>query len=247
MDEPFQLDVYIDRNSSVPLYQQIADPLEQAIISGAVSPGQLIEDEISMARRLEVSRPTARRSLQELVNRGLLTRRRGVGTRVTPSQIHRPLELSSLNDDLISAGYKPSTRVLSYEVIEAGPEEAQMLGLKEGDGVLLSSRLRSVDGQPLAILTNHLPLDLAPTWKEMQDYGLYECFARRKIKIASARQIIGAREATVEEAELLSEEPKAPLLTMARTAYTQDGRIVEVGNHVYRPSLYSFRFTLFAN
>lgn len=247
MEEPFQLDIDIDRDSSVPLYQQISEPLEKAIISGEVSPGQLIEDEISMARRLEVSRPTARRSLQELVNRGLLTRRRGVGTRVTPSQIHRPLELSSLNDDLINAGYKPTTRVLSYEVIEAGQEEAQMLGLKEGDGVLLSSRLRSVDGQPLAILTNHLPLDLAPSWKEMQDYGLYECFARRNVKIASARQIIGAREATVEEAELLSEEPKAPLLTMARTAYTPDGRIVEVGNHVYRPSLYSFRFTLFAN
>lgn len=247
MDEPYQLIVDIDRDSTVPLYQQIADPLEQAIISGEVSPGQLIEDEISMANRLEVSRPTARRALQELVNRGLLTRRRGVGTRVTPTQTHRPLELSSLNDDLIEAGYRPSTRVLSYEVIEAGREEAQMLGIEEGEGILLSSRLRSVDGQPLAILTNHLPLDLAPSWKEMQEYGLYECFTRRNIKIASAQQKIGARRATAEEAALLSEEPNSPLLTMARTAYTEDGRIVEVGNHVYRPSLYSFRFTVFAN
>ncbi|MDO5049059.1 MAG: GntR family transcriptional regulator [Actinomycetaceae bacterium] len=247
MDEPYQLMVDIDRDSSVPLYQQISEPLEHAIISGQIAPGQLVEDEISMARRLEVSRPTARRALQELVNRGLLTRRRGVGTRVTPSQIHRPLELSSLNDDLVEAGYKPSTRVLSYEIIEAGPEEAQMLGLEVGDGVLLSSRLRSVDGQPLAILTNHLPLDLAPTWKELQESGLYECFARRNIKIASASQKIGARQATPAEAEILTEETKAPLLTMERTAYTEDGRIVEVGNHVYRPSLYSFRFTVFAS
>lgn len=247
MDKPFHLIVDIDRDSAVPLYQQIADPLEHAIISGEVTPGRLIEDEISMANRLEVSRPTARRALQELVNRGLLTRRRGVGTRVTPTQIHRPLELSSLNDDLVEAGYKPSTRVLSYEIIEAGPEETSMLGVNEGDGVLLSSRLRSVDGQPLAILTNHLPIDVAPRWREMQDYGLYECFARHNIKIASARQKIGARQATAEEAELLTEEPKAPLLTMARTAYTEDGRIIEVGNHVYRPSLYSFQFTVFAN
>lgn len=247
MEKPYQLEVKIDRDSTVPLYQQIAKPLERAIVTGELGPGKLVEDEISMARRLEVSRPTARRALQELVNRGLLTRRRGVGTRVTPSQIHRPLELSSLNDDLIKAGFKPSTKVLSYEIIEAGPEEAKMLGIREGDGVLLSSRLRSVDGQPLAILTNHLPLDIAPSWSELQELGLYDCFANRDIKIASATQIIGARRATAKEAEILQEENKAPLLTMDRTAYTKSGRIVEVGSHVYRPALYSFRFTVFAN
>ncbi|MDO5728341.1 MAG: GntR family transcriptional regulator [Actinomycetaceae bacterium] len=247
METPFQLNVTIERHSSTPLYQQIAEPLEQAIIAGEVAPGELVEDEISMAKRLQVSRPTARRALQELVNRGLLTRRRGVGTRVTPSQIHRPLELSSLNDDLIKAGFTPTTRVLSYEIIEAGPLEAKLLNLSEGDGVLLTTRLRSIDGQPLAILTNHLPLELAPEWAELQRDGLYDCFANRGIKIASATQVIGARSATSREAELLDEDSRAPLLTMERTAYTEDGKIVEVGNHVYRPTLYSFRFTVFAN
>ncbi|WP_231979473.1 GntR family transcriptional regulator [Tessaracoccus coleopterorum] len=50
----------------------------------------MIEDEVSMAHRLDVARPTARRALQELATKGLLTRRRGVGTRVTPPHVHRP-------------------------------------------------------------------------------------------------------------------------------------------------------------
>lgn len=246
MNQPFEVQVTIDRNGAKPLYQQIAEPLEQAIVSGIVPPGELVEDEISMAKRLDVSRPTARRALQELVNRGLLTRRRGVGTRVTPSQVHRPLALSSLNADLIKAGFTPTTKVLSYEIIEASADEAQMLGLSESDGVLKISRLRSVDGQPLAILTNHMPLELAPEWSQLQETGLYDSFEQKGIHIASATQVVGARAATAEESKILGDEPKAALLTMERTAYTAEGRVVEVGRHVYRPSLYSFRFTLFA-
>ncbi|WP_353065369.1 GntR family transcriptional regulator [Arcanobacterium hippocoleae] len=103
-DVPYILEVSLDRNSVVPLYQQILEPISQLIKNGTLQPNQLLEDEISMANRLNISRPTARRALQELVDSGLLVRRRGVGTRVTPSHIHRRLALTSLNDDLIKAG-----------------------------------------------------------------------------------------------------------------------------------------------
>lgn len=245
-EDAYQVQVDLDRHGNIPLYQQIVSPLEQAIMSGDLAPNRLVEDEVSMAKRLEVSRPTARRALQELVTRGLLSRKRGVGTRVTPPQIHRPLELTSLNDDLIKAGFKPTTRVITYEIAEAEPQTAQELGIEVGQGVVHCVRLRSIDDQPLAVLTNLLPLDLAPGWSELQEKGLYQCFSDRGVRISVADQVIGARSATAEEAQLLEEEAKSPLLTMSRTAYTVEGRIVEVGQHVYRPSLHSFRFKLFA-
>src|SRR5690606_22177182 len=133
--------ITIDRESATPLYEQIARPIEQAILSGELPAGAMIEDEVSMAQRLDVARPTARRALQELANKGLLTRRRGVGTRVTPPHVHRPMKLSSLNEDLSEAGFTPSTKVLSYLVREASPEEASQLGIDPGAGVLAVSRL----------------------------------------------------------------------------------------------------------
>ncbi|MEA5155921.1 GntR family transcriptional regulator [Raineyella sp.] len=247
MSDHYEPTVVIDRDSDEPLYRQIAEPIEQAIISGELPSGARIEDEISMAQRLDVSRPTARRALQELVNRGLLTRRRGVGTTVTPPQVHRPIELTSLYDDLTREGFTPTTKVLSYEVHEADEEEADRLAVEPGTGVVRIVRLRSVDNRPLAVLTNLIPIDLAPSWTDLNEHGLYRCFNEHGIHIATAKQVIGARAATAEEAELLAEEPGAPLLTMSRSAYDSAGRVVEFGNHVYRPSLYSFDLTLVAH
>lgn len=238
--------ITLNRDAPTPLYEQIAEPIEAAILSGEVPPGAMLEDEISMAQRLEVARPTARRALQELTTKGLITRRRGVGTRVTPPHVHRPMKLSSLNEDLKSSGFRPSTKVLSYEVRSATSDEAELLGLPPESGLLSIRRLRFADDHALAVLTNLIPLDIAPSWNELGEFGLYHCLFQRGVEIATADQEIGARGATPEEAGLLDEEPGAPLLTMQRVGRTKEGRAVEFGQHVYRPDLYSFSFRLFS-
>lgn len=247
MDKAYAPVITIDRASTSPLYEQIARPIEAAITSGELPAGAMIEDEVSMAARLDVARPTARRALQELVNKGLLSRRRGVGTRVTPTHVHRPMKLSSLNEDLAEAGFTPTTKVLSYLVREATTEEAVQLGIAQGDGILAVSRLRYADVQPLAILTNLIPLDIAPSWQDLGSQGLYRCLGNRGVHIASAQQEIGARGADEEEATTLGETIGAPLLTMHRVGRNAEGRAVEIGNHVYRPGLYSFKFSLFSS
>lgn len=247
MDKAYAPVITIDRASTSPLYEQIARPIEAAIISGELPAGAMIEDEVSMAARLDVARPTARRALQELVNKGLLSRRRGVGTRVTPTHVHRPMKLSSLNEDLADAGFTPTTKVLSYLVREASAAEAEQLGIAPGDGILAVSRLRYADVQPLAILTNLIPLDIAPSWQELGSQGLYRSLGTRGVQIASAQQEIGARGADEEEATTLGEEIGAPLLTMHRVGRDAEGRAVEIGDHVYRPGLYSFKFSLFSS
>lgn len=92
---PFRPNIPIDRTSGTPLYSQIAEALAALILDGALEPGTRLEDEVSMARRLEVSRPTARQALQRLVDRGLISRRRGAGTVVTSpprAQAHGAVE-----------------------------------------------------------------------------------------------------------------------------------------------------------
>ncbi len=246
MEKAYAPVIAIDRDATTPLYEQIAQPIEAAILSGELPSGAMIEDEVSMAARLDVARPTARRALQELVNKGLLSRRRGVGTRVTPTHVHRPMKLSSLNEDLADAGFTPSTKVLNYVAREATAEEADLLGIDAGEGVLSVSRLRYADDHPLAILTNIIPLDIAPSWQELGSRGLYRCMGDRGVHITSAQQEIGARKADAEEARLLGEEIGTPLLTMHRVGRNAEGRSVEIGKHVYRPDLYSFKFSLFS-
>src|SRR5690625_1263572 len=72
----------LDRNGPIPLYFQISQRLEQAIHDELLVPGARLENEIALAARLGLSRPTIRRAIQELVDKGMLVRRRGVGTQV---------------------------------------------------------------------------------------------------------------------------------------------------------------------
>ena len=129
---PYVPDITLDRSSPVPLYFQISEPIAQLINSGALPADTRLEDELSMAARLHVSRPTARQALQRLVDRGLLTRRRGVGTiRVPDVTSHRPMELTSLMRDLVDAGHKVHTTIQRYEARPANAQEADALKIAE--------------------------------------------------------------------------------------------------------------------
>ncbi|MFB9390252.1 GntR family transcriptional regulator [Streptomyces coeruleoprunus] len=235
----------MDRTSPVPLYFQLSQQLEAAIENGALTPGSLLGNEIDLANRLGLSRPTVRQAIQALVDKGLLVRRRGVGTQVVHSQVKRPLELSSLYDDLEAAGQRPATAVLAHRLEPASAQVAAALGVPEGSDVQYVERLRSAHDEPVALLRNHLPtglLDLDAA--RLEATGLYRLMRGAGITLHSARQSIGARAATGPEAEVLGEPEGAPLLTMERTTYDDTGRPVEFGSHSYRASRYAFEFQL---
>ncbi|GGV72219.1 transcriptional regulator [Streptomyces thermoviolaceus subsp. thermoviolaceus] len=239
------LELRVDRNSPVPLYFQLAQQLEAAIERGALTPGSLLGNEIELAARLGLSRPTVRQAIQSLVDKGLLVRRRGVGTQVVHSRVKRPLELSSLYDDLEAAGQRPATTVLVNTLVAASAEVAAALGVGEGADVHRIERLRLAHGEPIAYLVNHLPLGLLDLETgKLQATGLYRLMRSAGITLHSARQSIGARAATDAEADRLDEKEGAPLLTMERVTFDDTGRAVEFGSHIYRPSRYSFEFQL---
>src|SRR5450631_1681896 len=103
----------LDRTSPVPLYFQVAQVLEAAILDGRLAPGTRFDNEVQLAEQLGLSRPTMRRAMQYLVDKGVLVRRRGIGTRVVQPKVRRPLGLSSLFEDLTASGQLPTTTVLS--------------------------------------------------------------------------------------------------------------------------------------
>jgi DNA-binding GntR family transcriptional regulator len=235
----------VDRSSRVPLYFQVAEQLQRAIADGTLVPGDRIANEIALADELGLSRPTMRQAIQTLVDKGLLVRKRGVGTQVVQSQIRRSVELTSLNDDLVRAGQNPTTRVLSLDRLEADEPTARELLVRPGTPVWRLERLRLVGDQPLALMANTLPADLVRLDSvDLATTGLYEHLRRSGIHIRVAHQRIGAVRADPRAAKLLTGRKGDPLLTMHRTAFDDSGRAVEVGSHVYRPDLYTFEITL---
>jgi DNA-binding GntR family transcriptional regulator len=234
----------IDRSSPTPLYFQLAQAIEGAITGGSLPAGSRLENEVLLAQRYGLSRPTVRRAVQELVDKGLLVRKRGVGTQVIQPHVRRPVELTSLYDDLARGGEAPSTEVLSIERVPAPAEVAAELDLATGDEVVVLRRLRLTRGEPLALLTNYLPGRFTPTLADLAERGLYQYLRAQGVHLRVAHQRIGARLARADEARLLEEPPRSALLTMRRTAYDDQGAAVEHGRHVYRASRYDFETTL---
>lgn len=237
--------IAVDRTSPVPLYFQLAQELQRLIASGEIEAGTRLDNEIVLADQLGVSRPTMRRAIQYLVERGLLVRKRGVGTQVVRTSVQRPLELSSLYDDLVLAGRQPRTTVLAVDTGPAEDDVATALGIDPESPIVHLQRLRLADDEPIALMTNYLPSDLIDlTTADLEARGLYELLRAAGVHIRIANQSIGARNATAAEARLLGETRGAALLTMTRTAYDDVGRAVEYGTHVYRGSRYAFSLTL---
>ena len=234
----------IDRSSPTPLYYQLAQAIEGAISGGSLPTGSKLENEVLLAQRYGLSRPTVRRAVQELVDKGLLVRKRGVGTQVIQPHVRRSVELTSLYDDLAHAGEAPTTEVLALDRIPAPAAVAEELDLAVGADVVVLRRLRRSHGEPLALLTNHLPGRFSPTVEELTERGLYQYLRAQGVHLRVAHQRIGARLARSEEARLLGEPPRAALLTMQRVAFDDKGVPVELGRHVYRASRYDFETTL---
>jgi GntR family transcriptional regulator len=237
--------VKLDRINPTPLYYQVAQQLQEAIQSGRLPPGTRLDNEIELADQITVSRPTMRRAMQFLVDKGLIVRRRGVGTRVVQPRVKRPLELTSLYDDLARAGQEPSTTVLSNTIEPASAAVAEALNLVEGTPVSAIIRLRSARNQPLARMCNYLPASLLHLSTDaLQEQGLYEIIRAAGFKLHAASQTIGARNATAPEARQLKESKDTAVLTMERIAYDDHGTAIEYGTHIYAAARYSFHMSL---
>jgi DNA-binding GntR family transcriptional regulator len=239
------LPIQIDRTSPIPLYHQLAEQLTAAVTDGTLSPGDPFENEVALADRLSLSRPTVRRAIQELVNQGLLVRRRGVGTTVANRMVHRRAELTSLFEDLQREGRTPRTEVLGITRDVTDERAAAALGLPADTPLVAVVRLRYADDTPLAIMRNWIPhsvVDDLPadlTAERLQASGLYALLRAAGIRPSVARQRIGARNATAAERRTLKMSKAEPLLTMTRSAYDADGAPVEYGDHCYRADQYS--------
>ncbi|MFB7251123.1 GntR family transcriptional regulator [Microbacterium sp. NPDC056234] len=245
---PAELFADLDRTGPVPLYYQVSTRLEKAIQSGTIPAGARLENEIAIAQKLGLSRPTIRRAIQELVDKGLLVRRRGIGTQVVQGQaVTRQVELTSLYEDLASTHHTPGTRVLAHEIVPATDAVAAGLGVDPGTDVVYIRRQRSTDGIPVAVLENYLPSDFADITTELlETRGLYQVLRARGVAIRVAKQKIGARRAAGDENTLLDIDKGGPVLTVERIAFDDSGRAFEYGLHCYRPDMYSFETTLVA-
>ena len=98
----------VETTDNSPLYMQIARKLTDDVRAGRYQVDQALPSERTLSELLNVSRVTARKAIDQLVEQGLVVRKRGSGNYIAP-RIEQPLSnLSSFSSSSSSAATGPA-------------------------------------------------------------------------------------------------------------------------------------------
>lgn len=217
--------------------------MKQLIENGEWKPGDKIPSENELCDKFEVSRMTIRQAINNLVEQGYLSRKRGIGTFVQLPKVEQKLQgMTGFTEDMLSRGMKPSSELLSFRLVLATAKIAKRLKIQEGDSVYEVRRIRLADEEPIAFEMTYLsPTLVKDINEEILQQSLYEHLEKRLgLKLVRATQAIEASIATEEEAGHLHIPKKAPVLVMRQWSYAEDELPLEYVKCIYRGDRYKF-------
>lgn len=232
----------LDRHSGVPFYLQIQHRMLEHIRSGALAPGSSLPSEHDVARMFHVSRMTGRHALKALSDLGVTYTLWGKGTFVSSVKLEKDVrQIASFTDEMRSMGFRPSSQLLSCEVIRADEEAASVLHLSRRDEVISIRRIRYANSAPIALEWSRIPRHFCPDLVEKFESGasLYATlFEHYNIRMHVADEVVEAGLASEQDAKLLRASRKGPVFLFTRTSYLPNGEPVEFVKSVYRGDRY---------
>ncbi len=227
-----------------PKYLEIQNLLLQRIKNGNYQEGQLIPKEVDLAEQLNVSRPTVRHAIRNLVQGGYLERRKKRGTIVTQTKIKQQFThvIESYNTEIQNNGLVAKTQVLNFSTEKANDEVAEALTIKPNTEVYKLVRLRSADNKPVVFVITYLPIAQLPDLQKIDftHHSLYSELAKAGLEITHVSRKIEVHPATEEEAQLLETDIKAPIFYFHTIGFTKDHRALEYSIASYRGDLNYF-------
>jgi GntR family transcriptional regulator len=218
---------------------KLANGLRQQIVEGDIGTGEALPSERDLCEIMGASRVTIRKAIELLIEEGLLSRRQGSGTYVTPRIQALGSFLSSFSEDAKTRGETVDTIWMMKIVAIASEEEARLLELPEGTEVARLSRVRMASGDPLAIENAVVPAVMLPDMSKLGN-SLYQALNERGNRPVTGVQKIRAALASAHEASLLSIPEKTEVLRIERLTQRADGRPVELTKSTYRGDRYEF-------
>lgn len=229
----------IKKNSSIPLYQQLAETIKQQIRSGELKEGVQMMTELELSETYEISRVTVRKAIEILVNEGYVIKKQGIGTFVATKKLNRIMDRTmSFTETCEYDGKVASADVIAIEWVRASLLVSQQLQISEGDRVLRTMRLRKSDGIPVMLEENFFSSDYAYLMLEDLRGSMYEILRKHGVKPAHGLKTVEICYAMDEEVEYLHVEKNRALLLQYDTVMDEVGKRIHFSRLVVNPERY---------
>ena len=225
-----------------PRYLQLRQRISQGVNEGMLNVGVSLPPEREIATMTELSRVTVRKAIQSLVEEGLIVQRQGSGSFVASDapRIEQSLSLlTSFSEDMARRGMTSTSIWLERGIFMPSPDEVMVLALTPDQSVSRIARLRRADDKPMAIERASLSVEMLPN-PLIVETSLYEVLSKSGLRPVRALQKISAINLGRANADLLEADPGDAGLSIERTSYLDDGRVVEFTQSIYRGDAYNF-------
>lgn len=219
--------------------EQLLEILE-GVIAG-LAPGDRLPSERSLAQQYQVARATVTQAIEELADKGLVYRVHGSGTFVAEPKLRQAVTLTSFTEDMQARGMTPGSLVLTRDVILANTVIARHLAITPEAPVVRFERVRTADGEPMALERTYLPAQLFPGLEEVDltDASLYRLMEERwGVRVKVADQWASVARLDAREAELLQVSVSQPALLFQRLTRDAKDTVVEYVRSLYRGDRY---------
>lgn len=221
-------------------YEEIAQDIRQAILSGHYSPNAQLPLEKEMCLSYGVSRITIKKAVDELVIQGLVIKRRGSGTFVKSVNDEDVEELGSVKQfggfSETNKGRKVSSSIIKFEVIHPTDEIATKLKISCDDFVYYIVRARYADNEPYVIEYTYMPIGLIHGIKtDILMNSIYSYIEKDlKLKIKSAHRTVRAILPNEIEQEWLKVDKNIPILEVEQIGFLDNGQSFEYSKSHHR-------------
>lgn len=234
-------------------YLEVAAALRAEILDGTWPPDSKLPSESQLTVRFNVANGTLRKSLAVLQAEGLIEGRHGAGVFVRAFKPIVRNAVRRLSSQLWGQGTSIwaadiETRHLDIDRVSVyqatAPERiAQILST---DDVWVRERRYLIEGRPVMIAKSYLPAEIVAgsliTQVDTGDGGAYARLLELGYKPAHFREEVRSRMPTAVEVEALNLPSGTTVLEVARTARSEDGRVVEVNEMLMDARVYVLQY-----
>lgn len=238
----------IQKNASVPMYEQISTQLREEILDKKYGSDGNIGTHNKLAQRFGVSLITVRRAIAQLVEQGLVEVVQGKGTFVKNPLLRDDLtRLTGVQNILSDSHLSAEAQVLTFEIIDT-PAHFD-LDLRKGLGkkCLHIRRVHQLEDVKAAYAEIWLPLRYGEelTKADVEKHTIYQLYEDKwHMTLGKGRQIIRADAASPAVSAVLDIPEGWPVLSIVRRAYSAQGELVEYMQLTYEYSQYAFEVEL---
>lgn len=134
----------LDQNSPVPLHAQIEEYLRKLIAKKEYKSGEkFLPKEVTMSKKLGVSRNTIRQAINKLVHEGLIERKKGVGTKVVTRKISTRLDnWISFTKEMRNQGIEVVNYLVNIALVDVENEVYEALGVAKTKKIWKLEKIR---------------------------------------------------------------------------------------------------------